>query len=360
MSFDLALVDVEDLLRTLNLRNIKKQGQEVYFSCPFPGHSGNDATPSNSMQKGTTIFHCHRCGRKGNAITFLALFEGIKPQVARRRLREMYDPGFSSSEPSVFIDTKRERYERAKKALRQGPREKIEDPAVPQDFLETIDVDWQKAWKYWSAGREGANQLPEPIAYMFGRGFWWDTLEEWRIGFDEISSRIAIPWKDMYGRIIGLKGRAWWEDAHPKYLVLGNTEIVNKYSFNAMNVSNHLFALDRARRELHKADDAPLIVREGELNVISMHARGWETTVGTSGSRLSDTHVKLILEPKVNPRRIVFWFDDEDDGVRAAQKLQDKHPATYVVTEQEGDPLDLDDDQIEEALQGALRSRAWR
>jgi DNA primase len=41
-----------------------------------------------------TVWKCHGCGRSGNAISFVAEFQGISRQRATRELRERFAPGW--------------------------------------------------------------------------------------------------------------------------------------------------------------------------------------------------------------------------------------------------------------------------
>jgi hypothetical protein len=70
-------LDVADFLRSLGVRNVKRRGNEVSFSCPGPEHRRGDLNPSASMRTDTTQFKCFHCSdefEQGNAATFLVDF----------------------------------------------------------------------------------------------------------------------------------------------------------------------------------------------------------------------------------------------------------------------------------------------
>jgi hypothetical protein len=114
---DYSQIQVEEFLQ--GMHNVRKDGREIFFSCPFPGHSHGDALPSASMQIGTTKVHCFGCGFNGNALTFLAEYENISPLKAARYIREYLGTAFKEPEGALVeeidailspkVEVKRER-----------------------------------------------------------------------------------------------------------------------------------------------------------------------------------------------------------------------------------------------------------
>jgi DNA primase len=176
---------------------------------------------------------------------------------------------------------------------------------------------------------------------MFERGFEPETLMEFDIGFDDISKRISIPARDEEGRLLGFKGRAWWDDARPKYLALGG----EKHGFEPYEVSRVLWGLHVAK----ESGEGPLIVIEGELNALMMHQHGFPRTVGISGRRLSRIQVDLI---KKYADSVIIYFDDLDDSLEAASKLvMDLN--VMVVPEHDKDAADSTQEEVLDLLSSA-------
>lgn len=62
MAFDPSCIDAMDFLNCLDIRNAEyATEEEIRFSCPFPGHSTGDDSPSAYMNAATKLFFCHSC-----------------------------------------------------------------------------------------------------------------------------------------------------------------------------------------------------------------------------------------------------------------------------------------------------------
>ena len=104
MGLNFSMIDVPHMLGALKIRNITRATpEEVQFSCPFPEHRHGDESPSAYMNVETTAWMCHGCKRKGNAVSFVADFEGISNLQARRLLREAYDTTFREPEEGSAV-----------------------------------------------------------------------------------------------------------------------------------------------------------------------------------------------------------------------------------------------------------------
>lgn len=328
---DYSKIDVEEFLNDLGLNNVKRDGKEIFFSCPFPGHSNGDINPSASMQIGTTRVHCFGCGFNGNALTFLAEYENISPLKASRHIREYLGDAFKEPEGSLLKEIN---------SILSHVEEKETERNAPLSIL-TLDrfaIDWQRAWT------DGADS---PLWQMFDRGFHWQALEDWNIGFDDISRRFTIPWFDSYGNLIGFKGRAINEEVGPeqaRYKVIGGPE----YGFETFDLSLLLYGehmLDASVwPDINKSDY--LIVREGELNVVAMQQMDVGPVVGISGKQISDAQSYMLSK---YDKEIVVYFDDVADSRKNANKLI-KNNRVSIMESGENDPADSTKEQVEELL----------
>jgi DNA primase len=341
----LELVDPEEMLQELGVQNVKDVGGEIQFSCPFPGHSHMDSTPSAYMTRESrdapdggefppTTFHCFTCGMKGTAITFVSEYEGVSPIVAKRFLKERFAPGYIPPNRKIS-DVVKEILDKKNK-----PKVSREPKFLDQSEVDSRALDWEAADEIRMGSMEEQLRVPIPMLYMLGRGFHPAVLQAFEIGFDPISSRISIPVRNHEGNLVGFKGRAWW-DTHPKYLVLGGDE----YGFEPYEASRYLFALNLARFE-----GDTIIVREGELNAIAMHQKGWRNTVGVPTKRLSTRHILLL---KTFAERAIVYFDDREDSERAARDLTPYMPVKIAYSE--NDPADATPDEVEGAIKSATR-----
>lgn len=349
--FDLGVIDVVEFLGSLGVHNIRKEMREVRFSCPYPVHSMGDRDPSAYMNQETTAFHCFGCGASGNAITFLADVREVSRATAREWIMEKWAPQFADIEDlHGFV-------KRMMEEIEQDQGEQLA-PAVLDD------VESEKRWTDWSASSR------DPWAhYMHARGFSPEILNRFELGYDDASNRITIPVRLPTHELVGFKGRIWHssQDGQPKYMVLGDTEQMLAqgryvYGFAPYDAAQFVFGANHAR-----VIDRTLIVREGELNVVSMHQKGFENTVGPSGSTLSD---KQIAEIARMADRVILFFDSDMQNEQSATTAQikllraidqfDSLCDVLVCQDHDGDPAEMSAEEIRKLVDNAQSSTYYR
>src|SRR3954447_2828306 len=199
-------VDVADFLSTLEVENLHKANADEYnFSCPFPGHTRGDASPSAYMNDGskdktkTTAWKCWGCGRVGNGITFYAELAGVSKAEAAAHVRLTWAPRFRAPKGgSISKEFELRQRERRELAQEEAKPEKI---IAWRHYDDLFHVDWQRAH------RLARRRKPDPvITYLFSRGFTVEALENWRIGYDPRSQRYTIPVCNIDGELVGVKG----------------------------------------------------------------------------------------------------------------------------------------------------------
>lgn len=330
----LSKIKVEDFLETLGVRNITQaRADELKYSCPFSGHNHGDENPSAYMNTGdtepdrATMFLCHGCGRKGNAISFLAEHQNITKYEAAVWLRREYASDYRSPKGgsiSAEFEQRREKLEEKKKAT-------VEPEFIDRKWLTEFHVPWQHV------------QDDPRAAYLLERGFSPDILESWQIGYDAHSKRWAIPIRDHLGHLVGFKGRNE-TDRKPKYLALGG----RGYGFSTYEKSHYVFGLDRAKRY----EGQTAIIVEGELNVIALDQLGFHNAIGISGSSMSDKQAKLIRDhfdkawifldwDAAGHAATWGWTSGDGTEHRGIVDLLEPHIRLYIVGEHEGDPADM-------------------
>jgi len=318
-------IDVEEFLNDLGMHNVRKDGREVFFSCPFSGHNHGDLNPSASMQQGSTKVHCFGCGFNGNALTFVAEYENCSPIKAAHYIRQYLGTSFKEPEGSLLEEINNF-------FKKEEKEEKKRNQPLDISELEKREVDWHRAWT------KGADS---PEHWLFDRGFHWQTLEEWNIGWDDISRRFTIPWFDIDGSLIGFKGRALDHEigeGNPRYKVLGGPE----YGFDTFDMSLMFFGLDK--QNINSSE--PLIIVEGELNTIALDQADIYCKIGISGKHISKAQEYIL--GKMN-RELILYFDDIEDAKKAADKLL-KNNKVSIVPEHDKDAADSTPDEIRDLL----------
>jgi CHC2 zinc finger/DNA primase catalytic core, N-terminal domain len=337
-TFDPKHVDVEHFLDTLGIENITRATQqEMRFSCPFPNHDGGDETPSCYMNQNTSAFFCHGCKEKGSAVDFAAYVLQISPIAATRLLKSAYQPGAINPDARHMVDE-------VQKIL-AGQTVKIEQPILDPTWLNNYGMDWRAAYEAWLANNGTSF---EPADYFFGRGFEPETLEFWKFGWDDTSGRIVFPIFDLDGNLIGLKGRAHWPGAKPKYLVLGDGPSGGRYGYPRYYPSMVVFGA-----HLYRDGVESLIVCEGELNAIATTMKTGLPAVAINGSFFSEWHAKIIR--RITSSAILFfdedqagehctwgWYNARGEYQPGVVDLLDPHMPVRIAGSHEKDAAELD------------------
>ena len=332
MAIDLEKVDVYEFLNDLGLNNIREERNDVWYSCFSDAHYRGDVNPSASMEKGTTRFYCFSCGMHGNAVSFLAEYENVSPIQAAIWIKEKFG-GSKAPERSNILDNVKEILKDNKKTYATETISVIEETEATRR-----KIDWrsEQAWIRYSG--PDITEEDKPAIYMLNRGFTSEVLDKFDIGFDKISGRICIPIRNEEGALIGFKGRSLKHNEKTRYIVLGGPE----YGFEPYMTKKVIFGLDK----IEETEDRSIILCEGELNAIAMHQNGFTNAVGISGKILSDEQVELIIK---FADKVILIFDDQEDAVKAANKLRLKIP-TYIVPEHNRDPADMSRQELIELV----------
>jgi DNA primase catalytic core len=127
--------------------------------------------------------------------------------------------------------------------------------------------------------------------------------------FDRFRKRITFPIRNYYGEVVGFSARALpGEDgASAKYINSPETPIYNK--------SKILFGLFEAKAAIRKADEAVIV--EGQMDTITAHQAGFDNTVATSGTAMTEDHLRLIGRLTKN---LKFCFDADQAGLQALRR----------------------------------------
>lgn len=124
--------------------------------------------------------------------------------------------------------------------------------------------------------------------------------------YDTFRNRLMFPIRDVTGRIIGFGGRTLADDP-AKYLNTPATVLFDK--------SSNLFGIDRAKHAASKI--GRIIVVEGYTDCIMAHQHGFQETVATLGTAMTESHAGLL---KRYCDRVVLVFDSDEAGQNAADR----------------------------------------
>lgn len=286
-------VVVRDFLEALGIEIDSVSGDNMLFLCPF--HS--DRHPSARMNWRTTAWLCSvGCG-KGNAIHFLSMLRQMSYEEARDHIYNRYGIG-----PTAPIDDLESEVLRN---LGRGVELTPERVLPDESWVAHFRLDW-----------EVDREHPAHLYMVEQRGFTPAALNRWEIGYDPLTERVAIPVRDVHGKLVGFKGRAICDDQYPRYLILGDAGDRERYGFQTYRKSEHVFGLDRCIRD--SCWQRCCWVVEGELNAIAMRERFGEFAVAVAGSEFSDRQRELIASCC---GVVKIYFDSDTAGSRGTAKV---------------------------------------
>ena len=122
--------------------------------------------------------------------------------------------------------------------------------------------------------------------------------------YDLFRNRVMFPIIDTSGNVVAFGGRVM-DDSKPKYLNSSDTPAFKK--------SRHLFALNFAKNSCSER----VILCEGYMDVIALHAAGFENAVATLGTAITADHARILSK---YTQRVVISYDADEAGQNAANK----------------------------------------
>ncbi len=297
--------DIEDVISAYV--SLKRAGGNSLGLCPF--HS--EKTPSFTVFKGNDNFYCFGCGAGGDVITFIMKAENLDYVGALEFLAKR--AGITIPEDTRESD----------KGVRRTRVLEMNREAAKY-FHECLKND-QSALNYLnSRGLSGS------VIKHFGLGFapmsfggltdhlhkLGYTDEEMQVGFlagksqktgksyDYFRNRVIFPIINTQGEVIAFGGRVM-DDSKPKYLNTSDTPAFKK--------SKNLFALNYAKNYCSEQ----MILCEGYMDVIALHAAGFQNAVATLGTALTPEQARLM---KKYTKTVLISYDSDEAGQRAANK----------------------------------------
>lgn len=290
--------------------NLKRAGSNFNGLCPYHG----EKTPSFTVFPGTQSFYCFGCGAGGDAITFVMKSENLDymPAVEFLAKRAGITIEASASEEKGIS---RQRIYDMNLAAAKYFRNCLFDPKLGRVGMDYL------------AGKRG---LSPAVIKHFGLGFAPDgfgaltdhmhklgfTDEELIVGFlcgksqktgnvyDYFRNRVIFPIINTSGDVIGFGGRVM-DDSKPKYLNSSDTPGFNK--------SKNLFALNYAKN--HCAER--MILCEGYMDVIALHAAGFENAVATLGTALTMDQARIMAK---RTKQVIISYDSDEAGQNATRR----------------------------------------
>ena len=293
---------------------LKKRGVNLLGNCPFH----NEKTPSFTVSPSKGIYKCFGCGVSGNAVNFVMEHEQMSYPEALKYLAKKYNIIVEEKEVSKDEKLKINKREAlflvsqfAKEQFIKNLHETDEGKSVGLGYFKSRGISSDMLDRFGLGYSFEERHHFTKIALE--KGYRKDNLidsgltsEKNNNLFDRFSGRIIFPIHNLTGRTIGFGARILQPNKKAaKYLNSPETDIYHK--------SDVLYGLYLAKRAMIQKDNCFLV--EGYTDVISLHQKGIENVVASSGTSLTSGQIKLIKRFTPN---ITVLYDGDDAGIKAS------------------------------------------
>lgn len=295
---------------------LRRAGSNYTGLCPF--HS--ERTPSFTVFPDTQSFFCFGCEAGGDAFTFVMRSENLEyPEavefLAKRAGIQIPETHEDSDQPRGIS---RARAYELNRAAARFYRDCLFDPAIGEagmNYLrDTRGLD-TAVIRHFGLGY-APNEFGVLLPHLKSLGF---TEEEMRQCFlcgrsqsgryyDYFRGRIMFPVINTAGEVVAFSGRDVTGTSKAKYLNSSDTPVFQK--------RKNLFALNFAKA--HCAEQ--MILCEGNMDVVSMHAAGFENAVASLGTALTDEQARIMAR---YTKQVIIAYDGDSAGQRAAGRAMD-------------------------------------
>ena len=295
---------------------LRRAGSNYTGLCPF--HS--ERTPSFTVFPDTQSFFCFGCEAGGDAFTFVMRSENLEyPEavefLAKRAGIQIPETHEDSDQPRGI---RRARAYELNRAAARFYRDCLFDPAIGEagmNYLrDTRGLD-TAVIRHFGLGY-APNEFGVLLPHLKSLGF---TEEEMRQCFlcgrsqsgryyDYFRGRVMFPVINTAGEVVAFSGRDVTGTSKAKYLNSSDTPVFQK--------RRNLFALNFAKA--HCAEQ--MILCEGNMDVVSMHAAGFENAVASLGTALTDEQARIMAR---YTKQVIIAYDGDSAGQRAAGRAMD-------------------------------------
>lgn len=295
---------------------LKRTGAAYKALCPFH----DEKTPSFTLQKGDSHYHCFGCGAHGDAIQFLMNHLKMPFLDAVESLAQRFHVHLEKIEGSE----------------KQGPSKTLLKEAL------------ENACHFFHFYLLHTPEGHAALQYLYKRGLDLDFIRHFKIGLapsssgtlrkvlhgkfikDEImveagliaqskdqgyfrdffSDRITFPIRDATGAVIGFSGRKYKEETFGgKYVNTSETSLFKK--------SRVLFGLNYSRKRIVKERRA--IIVEGQIDALRLIHAGFNMTVAGQGTAFGESHAKELITLGVH--LVYLALDGDTAGQEATRKI---------------------------------------
>ncbi len=285
---------------------LKRAGRNLKGHSPW----GVDKTPSFMVSPEKGIWHDFSANKGGDIFTFIMEVEGIGFREALEKLAAQ--AGVELTKYSGGDKQVAEKKARAREALTLVTRYYQACLAHSKKVCEYVFYNRnlnRKTVETFKIGYAPPNGK-DMVKVMTKRGFSLPELDAAgllnRFQGDLFRGRMTVPFIDTSGQVIGFTARVL-DKSEPKYLNTPETLLFNKSKF--------IFGLFQAKEAIRRSGF--VVIVEGNMDVISSHQAGVQEAVATSGTAMTEQHLKRLSGLTSDIR---LAYDGDSAGVKATER----------------------------------------
>lgn len=285
---------------------LKRSGRNLKGRSPW----GVDKTPSFMVSPEKGIWHDFSANKGGDIFTFVMEVEGISFKEAIEKLANQAGVDLSKYTGGDSRITKRKL--RAKDALVLATKYYqaclVRNKPVCEYVFYKRNLN-RKTVAEFQIGYSPASGKAL-IDVLGKRGFSLNELNDAGLlnqyKKDLFRNRMMVPFIDTNGSVIGFTARVVGQ-GEPKYLNTPETILFNK--------SKYIFGLYQAKESIRRNNY--VVIVEGNMDVISSHQAGVKEAVATSGTAMTEQHLKILSKLTSDIR---LAYDGDEAGVKATER----------------------------------------
>ncbi len=285
---------------------LKRAGRNLKGRSPW----GVDKTPSFMVSPEKGIWHDFSANKGGDIFTFIMEVEGIGFREALEKLAAQ--AGVELTKYQGGDKKVAQRKVRAREALTLAARYYQACLAHSKKVCEyvfynrNLNRNTVKTFQIGYAPPSGKDM----VKALTRRGFTEAELDAAgllnRFKGDLFRNRMTVPFIDTTGNVIGFTARVL-DKSEPKYLNTPETILFNKSKF--------IFGLYQAKEAIRRS--GYVVIVEGNMDVISSHQAGVQEAVATSGTAMTEHHLKALSNLTSDIR---LAYDGDAAGVKATER----------------------------------------
>ncbi len=285
---------------------LKRAGRNLKGRSPW----GVDKTPSFMVSPEKGIWHDFSANKGGDIFTFVMDVEGISFKEALEKLAAK--AGVELKKYSAGDTKIAKKKTRAREALELATKFYqvclTKNPPV-LDYVfyrRNLNKNTIKEFRIGYSPKSGQALK----AFLEKKGYTEDELETAgllnRFKGDLFRGRMMVPFINTDGNVIGYTARVL-DKSEPKYLNTPETLLFNKSRF--------IFGYYQAKEAIRHSNF--VVIVEGNMDVISSHQAGVKQTVATSGTAMTEQHLKILSRLTSDVR---LAYDGDEAGIKATER----------------------------------------